>query len=343
MRQLAEFRHGCDDLGDDATSERSARRRSYRAAIFGDRESDDASTVASTIASSVVIGQILDVSPHVIIVHNERGEQRFPLSPDTTAWRGGSVRPAALREGDRAVIKLNGPLVTNIWSQIGRVTGTIIEVRGRELLVDTGPGKSRQIVVIDEGSRWRIQVRFPRLAPGYLIDVTGIRQQGYLRALLHATSQPPYRGDHPPMPPLVSGHVPNPVRGTVVWHEPGEEPDNLLGLAYPALDPETSCELTADSGAEPHAFDPHIVGAGCVRLPYLSIGSLLRVHNECSDATKVLPITSCGALSRLFCDRCLKCGTSPKGRLADLTMAAFVELGGDLVPGCFNASMTVVS
>jgi hypothetical protein len=44
---------------------------------------------------------------------------------------------------------------------------------------------------------------------------------------------------------MVSGHVPDPVSGTAVWHEPGEEPENLLGLAYPALDPETSCEHAA--------------------------------------------------------------------------------------------------
>lgn len=44
---------------------------------------------------------------------------------------------------------------------------------------------------------------------------------------------------------MVSGHVPDPVSGTAVWHEPGEEPANLLGLAYPALDPETSCGTTA--------------------------------------------------------------------------------------------------
>jgi hypothetical protein len=318
--------------------ERSTRRRSYRAAIFGTREP----VGVSAVANRVVIGQILDVSPHVIIVHNERGEQRFALSPRSTAWRGGPIRPAALRDGDRAVIRLGGQVVTSIWAQVGRVTGTIIEVSDRELLVDTGPGKSRQIVVIDESSLSRIQVRFPRLEPGYLVDVIGVRQQGYLRAQLHATSQPPYRGDHPPTPPLVSGHVPDPAHGTVVWHEPGEEPDNLLGVAYPALDPETSCELPAGTYEE-HVFDPHVVGAGCVRLPYLSIGSLLRVRNECADWTQVLPITSCGAMSRLFCDRCVECGTSPKGRIADLTMAAYVELGGNLETGCFNASMTVVS
>jgi hypothetical protein len=146
---------------------------------------------------------------------------------------------------------------------------------------------------------------------------------------------------------MVSGHVPNSVSGTAVWHELGEEPANLLGLAYPALDPETSCEHAASApsacsgdlhGVEEHAVDPHATGAGCVRLPYLSVGSLIKLRNDCAERTRVVPVTSCGATARLFCDRCVTCGTSRKGRIADLTMAAFVELGGALEVGCFNAA-----
>jgi hypothetical protein len=314
----------------------TARRKAQRDAIFGPR-ADPASA-----PTTVVTGQVIDVSPHVIVVQAESGETRLPLSPDSTAWRGGTLHPAALHEGDHVVIRTKGPAAARVWAQIGRVTGTIIETDGRELLIDTGPGKSRQIVVIDEGPLWRIQVRFPRLEPGFLIDVIGLRQEGFLRAQLPATYQPPYRADHPPTPPLVSGHVPDPVSGTVVWHEPGEEPGDLLGVAYPALDPETDC-VGSQHQAEPHAVDPHAFGTGCVRLPYLSVSSLLRLRNECADRTRVLPVTSCGAFARLFCDRCVECGTSPKGRIADLTMAAFVELGGNLEAGCFNASMTVVT
>ena len=333
MRQLAGNRLGRDDLGDSVLL--GVRRRAFRDAIFGAREQP------RTTASTVVIGQLADVSPHVIIVQTAAEERRLPLAPATTAWRGGALRPAALREGDRVVIRTANRVATSVWAQIGRVTGTIIEARGRELLVDTGPGKGREIVVIDEGSLWRIQVRFPRLEPGFLIDVIGLRQEGYLRAQVPATSQPPYRADHPPAPPMISGHVPDPVSGTAVWHEPGEEPDDLFGVAYPALDPETDCDEYPAAG-EPLAVDPHAFGAGCVRLPYLSVSSLLRLRNECANRTHTLPVTSCGAFSRLFCDRCLECGTSPKGRIADLTMAAFVELGGNLEAGCFNASMTVV-
>jgi hypothetical protein len=118
-----------------------------------------------------------------------------------------------------------------------------------------------------------------------------------------------------------------PINGSAVWHEPdGDEPPDLVGLGYPALDP--------DSGSP---VDRH--GHGCVRLPYLSLGSAIRLTNECTDRSAVLPVTSDGAMARQFCDRCVTCGTSPRGRLADLTMAAFVELGGNLEQGCFNATM----
>ncbi len=104
-------------------------------------------------------------------------------------------------------------------------------------------------MIIAAEAAGRIQVRFPRLEPGYLIDVIGLKHDGFLQALIPATSQPPYLAGHPPAPPLVSGHVPDPVSGTAVWHEPGEEPEDLLGLAYPALDPETSCERTGSATA----------------------------------------------------------------------------------------------
>ena len=79
----------------------------------------------------------------------------------------------------------------------------------------------------------------------------------------------------------------------------------------------------------------------CVRLPYLSLGSVLRVRNDCGQRARDLPVTGCGAAARLFCDRCVTCGTSPRGRVADLTMSAFVDLGGDLDRGCFNATIMI--
>ncbi len=357
MRHLADIPRWCDDVTDSADPARFARRPLLKAAVLGRRDEPDLSTTVTDDSAGVterslvyaVTGRILDVSPHILVLLTERGEQRFPLAAAAEAWRGGSIAPAALRRGDHAIVRRSlpgGPVVDRIWAEIGRVTGTIIEREGpARLLVDEGPAKGRRIVMIGPEATGRIQVRFPRLEPGYLIDVIGLRRDGFLQALIPATSQPPYRAGHPPAPPMVNGHVPDPVSGTAVWHEPGEEPADLLGLAYPDLDPETSCERGASAwsacSGDLHAVDPHATGPGCVRLPYLSVGSMLRLRNDCTERTRLLPVTSCGATARLFCDRCVTCGTSRKGRIADLTMAAFVELGGVLEVGCFNATMMI--
>jgi hypothetical protein len=357
VRHLADIPRWCDDVTDSAGPARFARRSLLKAAVLGRRDDEpdhprtttaDGDAEASTLAYTVT-GRILDVSPHVLVLRTDRGEQRFPLAPAAEAWRGGPVSPAALRQGDHAIVRRKlpgGPVVDRIWAQVGRVTGTIIEREGpATLLVDEGPAKGRKIVIIATEAAGRIQVRFPRLEPGYLIDVIGLTRDGFLHALIPATAQPPYRAGHQPGSPMVSGHIPNPVSGTAVWHEPGEEPYDLLGLAYPALDPETSCEHRtfgpSSFSGDQYAVDPHATGPGCVRLPYLSVGSLLRLRNDCSERTRLLPVTSCGATARLFCDRCVTCGTSPRGRIADLTLAAFVELGGALEVGCFNATMMI--
>ena len=357
MRQLADIPRWCNDVTDSASPTRFARRSLLKAAVLGYRDKPDFSLIGTGNGDAgaagrslicTVTGRILDVSPHILVLLTDGGEQRFPLAASAEAWRGGPVSPAALRRGDHAIVRRlpGGPVVERIWAEIGRVTGTIIEHDGpTSLLVDEGPAMGRRIVLIGPEAAGRIQVRFPRLEPGYLIDVIGLRHDGYLQALIPATSQPPYRAGHPPAAPMVSGHVPDPVSGTAVWHEPGEEPESLLGLAYPALDPETSCEHAAAHSAcsgdpaEEFAVDPHAIGSGCVRLPYLSVGSLLTLRNDCTERTMTVPVTSCGATARLFCDRCVTCGASRKGRIADLTMAAFVELGGALEAGCFNATM----
>jgi hypothetical protein len=356
VRRLADIPRWCADVPSSASPDRFARRSLLKAAVLGRREDplpplaargEDGTAAGALIYT--VTGTILDVSPHILVLRTERGEQRFPLASSAEAWRGGQVPAAALRQGDHAIVRRQhpgGPVVDRIWAQAGRATGTIVEREGpATLLVDEGPANGRKVVMIASEAAGRIQVRFPRLEPGYLIDVIGLRHDGFLHALIPATSQPPYRAGHPPAPPLVSGHVPDPVSGTAVWHERGEEPAGLLGLAYPALDPEETCERAgsalAECSGDGHDVDPHATGPGCVRLPYLSMGSMLRLRNDCTERSRMLPVTSCGATARLFCDRCVTCGTSSKGRIADLTMAAFVELGGALEAGCFNATMAI--
>jgi hypothetical protein len=343
VRRRPGFRDGCDSLLESATPGRFTRRSLLRETVFSPHGNAQLSPLERhPVARTSITGTVVDVSPHIINLKTAEGDKRLIFSPRTVAWRGSVVPPARLRAGDVVIVR-NVPgrnVADRIWAQIGRVTGTIIETDGSELLVDEGPTRrGRQIVRIDAGSFRQIQMRFPRLEAGFLIDVIGTRQQGYLRAFKPATAQPPYRADQLPAAPLISGQLPVPAGGTAVWHEPGEEPPDSLGLAYPALDPETNCGHAVAETAEPYVVDPHAAGPGCVRLPYLSIGSAVEVRNECADLSATLPVTSCGAAARLFCDRCVVCDTSPRGRIADLTMTAFVELGGNLEDGCFSATL----
>lgn len=197
MRRNADFRQGCDDLAESATTARFTRRSLLRAAVFTPREATYHSLwdPRQAAARTAITGQVVDVSPHIIVLNTAHGERRLALSPQTTAWRGTAVPPAVLRQGDQAIVRHHDTrgVAERIWTQIGRVTGTIIETDGSALLVDEGPAKGRKIVLIDKGAERQIQVRFPRLEPGYLIDVIGLRHQGYLQAMTHATSQPPYR------------------------------------------------------------------------------------------------------------------------------------------------------
>jgi hypothetical protein len=280
-------------------------------------------------------GTVTDVSPQLICVGDERGEQRFALTADATAWRGRQLDPAAVQPGDHAIIRLHPSqrgVADRIWANIGRVTGTIIERSPDGLVVDEGATRKRQVVVIPARAAGRIQVRFPNLEPGFLFDVIGIRRGGVLEARIPATtSQPTYRGDKLPPSPLVSGHVPDSISGSATWHEPSGEPPGVLGVAYPAIDPAAGCAEEA-SGRTGHGY---------ARMPYLAIGSILLVRNQCAGSSCALPVTSCAAVARLFNDRCVTCGTSQRGRVADLTMASFVALGGELDRGCFNATITI--
>jgi hypothetical protein len=282
-----------------------------------------------------VTGQVLDVSPHVLVIGTGDAEERFALTADARAWRGDRTDPAAVKAGDHAVVRRHHSgreIADRIWANIGRVTGTITRRDGDTLVVDSGYSGGRQVLLIAERNARRIQVRFPRLEPGYLIDLIGVRHDGYLEGLVPATSQPAYRADHVPAPALVSGHVPGSISGAAVWHEPGNEPRGLIGTDYPAIDPPNAA---APASAARRG------GSGCVSLPYLSVGSRLRVRNDCTGHSLDLPVIGPAPVARLFCDRSVVCGPSPRGRIADLTVASFVELGGELDEGNFNATIEI--
>ena len=86
-----------------ASPARFARRSLLRAAVLG-RTGETHVPVVSTIDDDTgtaensllytVTGRILDVSPHILVLLTDRGEQRFALAAAATAWRGGPVSPA---------------------------------------------------------------------------------------------------------------------------------------------------------------------------------------------------------------------------------------------------------
>ena len=65
------------------------------------------------------------------------------------------------------------------------------------------------------------------------------------------------------------------------------------------------------------------------------------MHNECSGVSWTLPVTGCAPMARPFNDHCVTCRRSPRGRVADLTLASFVALGGELQTGCFYATLSI--
>ncbi len=308
----------------------AARRRpQLKKAIFGGTGGTD-----REVGRRAVTGTVLDASPHILVIATEAGaEERFALMESTSAWRGGAVPPASLDPGCRVMVRRHGQLsvADRIWADIGRITGTIAERKGSTLLVDLGHSRGCGVLVLSSGSSGQILVRFPVLEPGYLIDVIGLRRGGVVEGLAPATSQPPYHSKQVPRAELLRGHVPETISGSASWYEAVEDPAGSPGAAYPALDPASGCGDTASCDA----------AVSCVRLPYLSVGSVLLVRNDCSGDSGAVQVTACGSAASRFCDRCLTCGISPRGRVVDLTMTSFVELGGELHDGCFNATIRI--
>jgi hypothetical protein len=281
----------------------------------------------------VLTGTVLDTSSQVITIYGPDGERRIALPPGAVVWKGRTADPTALESGDNAVVRMHPGqrnVADRIWANAGRVTGLIVERDRESMLVDVGRTTRRQAVLIPPHAMGRLQVRFPRLEPGYLVDVIGLQGRGFLEALVPATSQPAWRASEAPAPASVRGHVAVRIAGSAVWHE-STGPADEDGVRYPALDPQTAC------------LERPLAGAGCPRLPYLSVGSLLEIRNECTRSSRVFPVSGCAATAQIFCDRCVTCGTSPRGRIADLPMASFVAMGGDLERGCFNATVSLGS
>ncbi|MFG1697352.1 hypothetical protein [Nonomuraea sp. NPDC049309] len=276
-----------------------------------------------------VAGEVLDVSPHLITIETPGGdEERLVIAPWATAWHGAEVAPADVPVGSMVLMRAmrDGRVVERIWADTTRITGTILSIEGRRDLtveLDCGPHRGHRTVVIPYRASGRLQVRHPRFEPGYLFDAIGIRQDGAGLALLPATSQPPYPARAVPPPPPAYAGAQSRIAGTATWSDTFDEEER--GAAYPMLErTDTGCAQA---------------GVSCAGLPYLSLGSLLRVRNVCTNRSANVPVVACGCVAGRFCDRCVECDTSPRGRIAELSPTSYVELGGDLVKGCFNAQI----
>lgn len=284
-----------------------------------------------------VTGRIVDVSPHFLAISDLDGEQRYTVAADAMAWRGAPIEPTALSRGDQAVVRLRPPrhnVADRIWADIGRVTGVIVKRDSDSLLVEEGFTRQKQVVLISPLAASRIQVRFPNLEPGFLIDIIGIRRRGVLEGLVPAAYQPTYAASALRAPPM-SGRLPDAIAGSATWHDVAAEPPWALGVHYPAIDPAAGCAEEAAAGVTPGQAPAYL------SLPYLAIGSALAIRNECTGLGCTLPVIGCAPVARLFNDRCVACRTSPRGRVADLTIASFVALGGELELGCFSAMITI--
>lgn len=298
-------------------------RESVRLAPAGRRTPESGSKSSRAIA-----GRILDASPHVLVLHDaDDAEVRLAMTESTTVWHAGRSSMAALQPGRSVIVRPSpdGLQAERIWVDITRVSGMITSCGRNVVEVDLGPHRGWTQVVIPQETLGRVLVRHPNLEPGYLFDVIATESPDGPLAVRPGTSQPGYPADDPPAPPPGAlRSVPPVLRGTVTWFGGAGR-----GAAYPALDPEGDAGGCAETPV------------GCAVLPYLSLGSELVITNECSGRTDSVAVTECGCVAARYCDRCVQCGTSPRGRVAELSALSFVDLGGDLDAGCFNATVSV--
>lgn len=321
------------------------RRRRLREAALGEPPSEPPDP--GSLPLRCVEGTVIDASPHLLILATRDGsEVRLPISASAFVWHAGPAGVEAIRPGRDVVVRAaesGGMTAERIWVDIARVTGVIADFSGQVIEVDAGRHRGRTTLVISKKSMTCIRVRHPQLDAGSLIDVIGVRRGAEVHGLRPATNspQPDSHAGHPPPERRRSG-VPHVLRGTATWYdgsrsEPGEHGESdkndrgdrggRYGVAYPAVDPYGDAGGCGTGPASP--------------LPLLSIASELHVRNDCTGRATRLPVIECGCVAARFRDRCVRCGTSPRRRIVELTRTAFVGLGGDLDAGCFNVTARV--
>ena len=156
----------------------------------------------------------------------------------------------------------------------------------------------------------RIQVRFP--TPGARLPGRRHRaaRPGTWRRRIPATSQPAYPASEVPAPPPLSRPVPRRVSAVP---PPGTSRRGAAGRARRA----TTRRSTRRPAAPRHPGGRS--APGYVRMPYLADRQPAAGPQRLHRLLRLLPVTGCAAVARLFNDRCVTCGTSPRGRVADLT------------------------
>ena len=278
-----------------------------------------------------VTGTVLDVSPHVLL-HRERRQrdQRLTLTADATAWRGGPLDPAAgSSRAISAVVRLHRTrrgVADRIWANIGRVTGTIVDRDRRQPARGRGPdhaapGRDRSRGARPGGSRSASRP----WSPVTWSTSSGCGGPARWRRRIPATSQPAYPADQVPAPPLVSRpRAATRISGSATWHEP---PRNRPGCsAWPTRRStrRPAAPRTRAGGPRP-GYARHALPRD--RQPAAGPQRLHRLRPACSRSPAAPPWPGCSTTGAS------PAAPRPRGRVADLTMASFVALGGELERG----------
>ncbi|MFC4563708.1 hypothetical protein ACFO4E_17730 [Nocardiopsis mangrovi] len=173
----------------------------FTAALLGDAAAPEPDDAWARTAR----GAVVDATPGLLCVATPHGEERFLIDASTTFWCGREAGVADLRAGDDVIVRLRPGgrwVAERVWARIARVTGVIAARSGDTTLdIDPGHGRPHRGVEIPYRASGRIGVRHPVLEPGYLFDAVGVWDDGALRALVPATTQPPFPvWDAPPRP-----------------------------------------------------------------------------------------------------------------------------------------------
>nr|WP_042187465.1 hypothetical protein [Kibdelosporangium sp. MJ126-NF4]CEL18113.1 hypothetical protein [Kibdelosporangium sp. MJ126-NF4]CTQ90658.1 hypothetical protein [Kibdelosporangium sp. MJ126-NF4] len=282
-------------------------------------------------------GDLLSVTADRLVLVTPQGEElRIPVSSRTSVWLGGQSTLDKLRPGQDIAIGLDeSGLGDRLWADITRVKGAITGTSGTVLEVDPGNGKQPQVLDVPASARAELAADgYSRWEPGYLVDIIGHRNSGVAVAMSAAATQPGYHveqlaaaiEDDQSYPDVAK---PRQINGKITWFN----------------DASCRCDSTC-RGNNAHTAWPMLercnyMPARCQKVPYLACGRKLTVHNKCTKKSLVVKVIDCGPDNRRFCDTCRKCGTSRKGRIADLTRPTYIRIGGSLNAGCFTGWVKV--